>query len=80
MYDSRDILSDPHLAAVGAIPTVDDAELGPIRMTNVISRLSDTPGEIRHAGGRHGADTAEVLGELGVGPDELSRLRDEGVV
>ena len=35
-------------------------------MPNVISRLSETPGEIRHAGGRHGADTAAVLAELGV--------------
>jgi crotonobetainyl-CoA:carnitine CoA-transferase CaiB-like acyl-CoA transferase len=46
----------------------------------VISRLSDTPGEIRRTGGRHGADTAEVLGELGVGTEELARLRREGVV
>lgn len=80
VYDARDILADPQLAAIGAIPTVDDEELGPIRMTNVISRLSDTPGEIEHAGRRYGRDTAAVLGELGVGPDELARLRNQGVV
>ena len=49
-------------------------------MTNVISRLSETPGEIRHAGGAHGADTAAVLAELGVDAGELARLRAEGVV
>ncbi len=80
VYDARDILADPQLAAIEAIPTIDDEELGPIRMTNVISRLSDTPGEIEHAGRRHGRDTTEVLGELGVAPDELARLRDEGIV
>ena len=80
VYDARDLLSDPQLAAVGAIASVGDDELGPIRMPNVISRLSDTPGEIRHAGRRHGADTEEVLGELGLGPDELARLRAESVV
>ena len=80
IYDARDLLADPQLDALGAIPTVDDDELGPIRMTGVTSRLSDTPGEIQHSGGRHGRDTAAVLGELGVGPQELARLRDEGIV
>ena len=49
-------------------------------MPNVVSRLSETPGEIRHAGRAHGADTDAVLAELGVTPDELARLRAEGVV
>jgi crotonobetainyl-CoA:carnitine CoA-transferase CaiB-like acyl-CoA transferase len=80
VYDARDILADPHLAAIDALVTVDDEELGPIKMTNVISRLSETPGEIRSAGGRHGADTGAVFAELGVPPEELARLRAEGVV
>jgi crotonobetainyl-CoA:carnitine CoA-transferase CaiB-like acyl-CoA transferase len=80
VYDARDVLADPQLAAIGAIATVEDGDLGPIRMPNVISRLSDTAGEIRHAGRRHGADTEAVFGELGVGRDELDRLREAGVV
>jgi crotonobetainyl-CoA:carnitine CoA-transferase CaiB-like acyl-CoA transferase len=80
VYDARDVLADPQLAAVGAIATVDDDELGSLRMPNVISRLSETPGKVRHAGRRHGADTDEVFGELGLQPEELARLRDEGVV
>jgi crotonobetainyl-CoA:carnitine CoA-transferase CaiB-like acyl-CoA transferase len=80
IYDARDILADPHLAAIGAIRSIEDEDLGPIRMTNVISRLSDTPGQIEDAGGRHGRDTAEVLGELGIVPDELEQLRERGVV
>jgi crotonobetainyl-CoA:carnitine CoA-transferase CaiB-like acyl-CoA transferase len=80
IYDAGDILADPQLAAIGAIPTVDDEDLGPIRMTGPISRLSETPAEIRRPGGPHGRDTEAVLGELGVGADELVRLRDEGVV
>ena len=46
----------------------------------MISRLSETPGEIRHTGGRHGADTEAVLGELGIGGDALTSLREQGVV
>jgi crotonobetainyl-CoA:carnitine CoA-transferase CaiB-like acyl-CoA transferase len=80
VYDARDILADPQLAAIGAIPTIEDEELGPIRMTGVTSRLSETPGKIEHAGGPQGRDTATVLGELGVRPNEIERLRAHGVV
>jgi crotonobetainyl-CoA:carnitine CoA-transferase CaiB-like acyl-CoA transferase len=79
IYDARDVLADAQLAALGSIATVDDP-LGALKMPNVISRLSETPGKIRHAGRAHGADTESVLAELGVGADELARLRSEGAV
>jgi crotonobetainyl-CoA:carnitine CoA-transferase CaiB-like acyl-CoA transferase len=80
IYDARDLLADPQLAAIDAIVSIDDNELGPIKMTNMISRLSDTPGGIERTGAAHGADTAEVLAELGIDAAELERLRDAGVV
>jgi crotonobetainyl-CoA:carnitine CoA-transferase CaiB-like acyl-CoA transferase len=80
VYDARDVLADPQLAALGSIAEVADPELGPLRMPNVISRLSETPGEIRHAGRRQGADSEAVFAELGVDADELARLREAGVV
>jgi len=46
----------------------------------VISRLSETPGQIRHSGGRHGADTAAVFGELGIKAAELAQLRADRIV
>ena len=49
-------------------------------MPDVLARLSETPGEIRWPGREHGSDTADVLAELGVDPEELDRLRGEGVV
>jgi crotonobetainyl-CoA:carnitine CoA-transferase CaiB-like acyl-CoA transferase len=79
IYDARDIVADPHLAARESLVTIADPDLGRIVMTNVVSRLSETPGEIRTSGGRHGADTEAVLGELGVSVDELARLRAEGI-
>ncbi len=80
VYDASDLVADPQLAALGALATLDDDDLGPLRMTNVLTRLSETPGEIRWTGRTHGADTAAVLAEVGVGADELERLRGEGVV
>ncbi len=80
IYDARDLLADPQLAAIGAIVSIDDDELGAIKMTNMISRLSETPGAIERTGRAHGADTAEVLAEVGVDAAELERLRAAGVV
>ena len=73
-------MSDPQYAALGTVQTVDDDELGPVKMQNVLSRLSETPGSIRWAGRPHGADTAEVLAEIGVDAAELAELRERGIV
>jgi crotonobetainyl-CoA:carnitine CoA-transferase CaiB-like acyl-CoA transferase len=80
VYDALEILDDPQLAAIGAIAAVPDDDLGRVLMSNVIARLSETPGEIRWAGRAHGADTAEVLAELGIEQDELAELRKQGAV
>ena len=80
VYDASDIVVDPQLAALGAIAAIADEDLGTVRMPNVVARLSETPGRIDRAGAAHGADTAEVLARTGVSPEELKRLRREGVV
>jgi crotonobetainyl-CoA:carnitine CoA-transferase CaiB-like acyl-CoA transferase len=80
VYDAADIVSDPQLRAIGALREIDDDELGRITMTNVVPRLSGTPGKIVRAGGSHGRDTEAVLSEIGVDSVELERLRAEGVV
>lgn len=54
-----DISKDPHYLAREAIVDVDG-----VHMQGLVARLSDTPGEIRWAGRRLGADTDEVLAEL----------------
>jgi crotonobetainyl-CoA:carnitine CoA-transferase CaiB-like acyl-CoA transferase len=80
VYSVPDILADPQYAALGTVTTVDDPELGPLRMQNVPFRLSATPGAIRFAGRPHGADTDAVLAGLGLAPAEVARLRGAGVV
>jgi crotonobetainyl-CoA:carnitine CoA-transferase CaiB-like acyl-CoA transferase len=80
VYDVRGVMADPQYDAIGTVLTVDDDELGPVKMQNVLFRLSETPGTIRWAGRPHGADTAEVLAELGVSADERTKLREMGVI
>jgi crotonobetainyl-CoA:carnitine CoA-transferase CaiB-like acyl-CoA transferase len=80
IYDVRDVLADPQFAALDSITTVDDDELGPIRMQNVLFRLGRTPGRITTAGPSLGQHTAEVLARYGVDEAELARLREQGKV
>ncbi|GGR17419.1 CaiB/BaiF CoA transferase family protein [Streptomyces roseolus] len=80
VYDVRDVLADPQYQALGTVTEVPDPELGPIRMQNVLFRLSETPGGIRWAGRPHGADTDEVLTAAGFAPAEISALRAQGAV
>ncbi|WP_327404785.1 CoA transferase [Streptomyces sp. NBC_01288] len=80
IQDVRDVMTDPQYQALDTITTVDDPELGPLRMQNVLFRLSATPGAIRWTGRPHGADTDPVLTELGLTETELTTLRQEGAL
>ena len=80
VYDVSDVVTDPQYAALGSIATVEDATLGPVRMPNIMFRLSDTPGEIRHSGRGHGEDTDDVLREVGLTDAQIADLRDRGIV
>ncbi len=81
IYDISDVFTDPQYTALDTITAVEDPVLGPVRMQNVLYRLSDTPGRIRWTGRPHGADTREVLAELlGLTDDELDGLAADGTV
>jgi crotonobetainyl-CoA:carnitine CoA-transferase CaiB-like acyl-CoA transferase len=80
VHGIKEVMEDPQYRALDTLTRVDDPDLGPLRMQNVLFRLSETPGAIRWAGRAHGADTREVLGELGLGDAEIEALRDQGAV
>ena len=81
VYDVADLVEDPHVQATEMITRVDDDELGPLAMHNMLFRMSASPGSIRHTGPSLGVHTDEVLGkELGLTPAELTDLRSRGVI
>jgi crotonobetainyl-CoA:carnitine CoA-transferase CaiB-like acyl-CoA transferase len=80
VYDAADIATDPQYAALGTFVELDDPELGPLVLQNVMMRLSRTPGSVEWAGRPLGADTDAVLDELGVDGRTRDALRAEGVV
>jgi crotonobetainyl-CoA:carnitine CoA-transferase CaiB-like acyl-CoA transferase len=80
-YSVADIFADPHVAARGAIETVDDPAIGPVRMQGVHPRFSRTPGAIPCGAPVLGADNESVYkGLLGLGQAELDELAQEGVI
>jgi crotonobetainyl-CoA:carnitine CoA-transferase CaiB-like acyl-CoA transferase len=80
IYDIQRTIDDPQYQARESFIALEDDELGEVLMTNVMFRMSETPGSIRFPGRRLGQDNEAVLGAIGVGPAELERLRDSGVV
>src|SRR5436190_19104919 len=79
VHTVADIELDPHWRARQL--TIDVPDNGrPVRMHNVVPRLSATPGDIRWTGGALGQDNQRVYHELGVACDEIARLSSAGVI
>ena len=81
IYSIEDIFRDPQYEARETVTTVQHPKLGPIKMQNVIPRLTATPGRIDHAGAELGEHNHEIfVGELGLSDAELRELKAQGVV
>ena len=80
VFSVPDIVNDAQYAAIGAIATVNDPELGPVRMANTPFRLTRTPPAIRWTGPGLGEHNADVLGELGLDEGDLAKLHADGVI
>ena len=79
--DTGEVLADPHLRARDMIVEVDYPERdGTYRTVGCPVKLSDSPAEVARPP-TLGEHTADLLAELcDVSPEELARLREEGVV
>lgn len=81
VYDMDMIVKDPTYEARENLVTLDDAELGSVRMQNVVPKLSRTAGSVRWSGPALGAHNDEVFGSLlGLSAAEIARLRTAKVI
>jgi crotonobetainyl-CoA:carnitine CoA-transferase CaiB-like acyl-CoA transferase len=81
IYDVAQLMGDPQIKALDAITTIQDEDLGPLRMQNIMFRLSESPGSIRFAGRRLGQDNEQVYRErLGLDSSSIAELRAEGAI
>jgi formyl-CoA transferase len=81
ILDIAGIFEDPQYAHNESVTTVEDPVLGPVRMQNLVGRLSATPGQVRTTGPALGRHNEEILGGLiGYGEAELRHMAEEGVI
>jgi crotonobetainyl-CoA:carnitine CoA-transferase CaiB-like acyl-CoA transferase len=65
----EEIYRDPHVLQREMMVTVDHPTAGPVRMTGIPVKLSDTPGSVRTPPPLLGQHTDRVLREFGINPE-----------
>ena len=80
VYDIADVMHDEHFKARGALTRLPDPELGSVPAPAAVPRFSGLPQIVHRTGPAVGEHNAEVLAQIGVSEDELTRLRARGVI
>lgn len=76
----EDIVDDPQYLANKSFVTVEHPRMGPLKMQNVLPRMSGTPSAPIRVAPELGADTDDVLkGLLGFSDERVAALRERGV-
>jgi len=70
----------PEARARSMLVEVEHPAFGVLRQVGIPIEFASTPGAVRTAPPLLGEHTDEVLAELGIGPEEIERLRADGVV
>ena len=80
IYNVADMMADEHFQSRGLFEQV-EINGKPLKIPGILPKLERTPGETKWPGGDLGSHNQEILGELlGISEDEITRLRDSGVV
>jgi crotonobetainyl-CoA:carnitine CoA-transferase CaiB-like acyl-CoA transferase len=81
VYDAADVYADPYFRERGTLIEYEDEVHGTVTGMGVIPRLTATPGRVRQAARwTVGADTDDVLRELGYDEGALRQLHDDDVI
>jgi crotonobetainyl-CoA:carnitine CoA-transferase CaiB-like acyl-CoA transferase len=74
------LLADAQVAANGLIAKIEDPDLGPVRLPNLLFELDRTPGSVEWLGQRLSESTEDVLAELDLTVADITALRAAGAV
>ena len=72
VYNIAHAMADAHFAEREIIVDAEDAQFGTLPMHDIVPRLSQTPGTWRRPAPELGADTAELLAEAGLSPQDIA--------
>lgn len=76
---TADLLADPALAEAGLFQSIEHPDEGRLRLLNNPVRFQEAPPGLHRPPPTLGADTDQVLAEIGLAEGELARLRERGV-
>jgi succinyl-CoA:(S)-malate CoA-transferase subunit B len=81
VYSIDEIFEDPQYKARENIVRITDDRVGEIAISNVVPRLTDTPGRVKWLGPAQESHNDEVFrGMLGLSPAEIAELREKVVI
>jgi crotonobetainyl-CoA:carnitine CoA-transferase CaiB-like acyl-CoA transferase len=81
IYSIEDIMKDPHYQFRGTIAAVPDPKIGPVRMTGVVPKFSNTPEKPIAPAPDLGQHNREVYGGLlGLSDERIAELTAAGVL
>jgi len=77
----QQVLDDPHVQAMNFFQPIDYPGLPkPAPVVRAAIQLSQTPGAIAHRSPTLGEHTDAILADLGYAPEQITALRDQGVI
>jgi crotonobetainyl-CoA:carnitine CoA-transferase CaiB-like acyl-CoA transferase len=80
VYEIDQLIDDEHVQARGIIVEAPDDEAGSVLMHNIIPRLSETPGKLRHPAPVLGQHTRDLLQGMGYSAERIAALAADGVI
>jgi formyl-CoA transferase len=80
IYTIADIAADPHYQARGMIQQVQMNDGTSMAVPGIVPKLSRTPGGHRRNAPALGQDTDAVLSNMGLTPEQIQTLKDQGIV
>ncbi len=80
IFDLGAALASAQIAHRGSIQTVAEPGLGDLKLFNLTAKFERTPGRLDTPPPRLSADTEAVLSGLGYSPEDVARLRQQGIV
>ena len=78
--DISDLMAHPYIHGRQIVKNYTDPDHGSLPMHNPFPRLSETPGTVRGPAPERGQNSDEILSEIGLTQEQISLLRDNGVV
>ncbi|PGY12990.1 carnitine dehydratase [Bacillus sp. AFS031507] len=75
-----DLEKDPQFIDRKMFQTIEDSELGEVKLISPPIKLSETPGVIRTLAPKSGEHTIELLSEIGYSDQQIGVLKSQGII